>query len=456
LATVKNRNQIISNGKSEKARFARSLILDCYQEVLSQVDPAKLIKSKLTYTGSTLHIGDLSFDLDKYKNIYVVGGGKASGDMAVAVEQILGERITKGIINVPKGCKAKTKHVALNQASHPVPDQAGVEGTMKMLEIAQQAGKDDLLICLLSGGGSSLMPLPREGLTLNEKQELTQTLLKSGAKISEINAVRKHLSAFKGGNLAKEAAPATVLSLIISDVVGDVLGDIASGPTAPDKSTFQDAKETLEKYNIWDEAPSSVRDIILQGIDGLIPETQKPNNAIFKNVHNVIIASNPTACTAAKKFFESKSFKTCLLTCSLEGEARQVAAELASIIRNEAGSKQLIAVIAGGETTVTVTGKGVGGRNQELSLAMALQLRGFRGFVFASLSTDGVDGPTDAAGAVIDECTLERAELAGLNPKRYLLENDSYRFFSGLEDLVFTGLTGTNVNDVAVALCYKP
>ncbi len=452
MATVKNRNQLIENGKSEKARLARSLILNCYREALNQVDPAKLVKSKLTLKKSILNINDLSFDLDKYRNIYVVGGGKASGAMASALEQILGERITKGVINVPKGCKAKTKHIKLNEANHPIPDQAGVEGTMQMLDIAKNANSNDLLICLLSGGGSSLMPLPREGLTLKEKQELTQTLLKSGAKIGEINAVRKHLSAVKGGSLAKVAAPATVLSLIISDVVGDVLGDIASGPTSPDKFTFQDAKVILEKYNIWEKASGSVRNIILQGIEGLIPETQKPNDTIFKKVHNVIIGSNQTACRAAKRFFESQKIKTSLLTCSLEGEARQVAAELANKIRAAAASKEAIAILAGGETTVNVTGKGVGGRNQELALATAIQLKGVKGFVFASLSTDGVDGPTDAAGAIIDEDTLKRAELAGLNPECCLLENDSYRFFSRLEDLVFTGLTGTNVNDIVIAL----
>lgn len=454
MKKVKNTNQLVNNGKTSKLKNARSLILQCYEDALSQVDPAKLVKSKLTLKKSILNIDDLSFDLDKYRNIYVVGGGKASGAMSAALEQILGERITKGVINVPKGCKAKTKHITLNQASHPVPDKAGVEGTMKMLEIAKQASRNDLLICLFSGGGSSLMPLPREGLTLKEKQELTLTLLKSGAKIGEINAVRKHLSAFKGGSLAKVAAPASVLSLIISDVVGDKLGDISSGPTAPDKLTFQDAKVILEKYNIWDKTPSSVRNIILQGIEGLIPETQKPNDGIFENVHNVIIGSNQTACTAAKKFFEAQKIKTSMLTCSLEGEARQVAADLAYKIRAAAASKEAIAILAGGETTVTVTGKGVGGRNQELALAVAIQLKGVEGFVFASLSTDGVDGPTDAAGAIIDEYTLKRAELAGLNPECCLLENDSYRFFSGLEDLVFTGLTGTNVNDIAIALFF--
>lgn len=414
------------------------------------MNPAKLVNSKLSLQGSTLRVNGLSFDLDKFRNVYVVGGGKASGEMASALEQLLGKWITKGIVNVPKGNKPKTKCIVLHEASHPIPDQAGVEGATQMLKIAELAGEGDLLICLLSGGGSSLMPLPREGLTLKDKQELTQKLLKSGANINEINTVRKHLSAFKGGNLAKKAYPATVLSLIISDVVGDGLGDIASGPTAPDKSTFQEAVNVLKKYSIWENAPMSVRDILIQGQQGTIAETPKPNDVIFKKVNNVIIGSNQTVCKATQEFFEAQGTETHLLTSSLEGEARQVAATLATKIRKAIASKKPICLIAGGETTVTVTGKGVGGRNQELSLAAALQLKGVEGFVFASLSTDGVDGPTEAAGAIIDSDTLKRAELSGLNPEQFLLENDSYGFFSELEDLVLTGHTGTNVNDIVI------
>lgn len=450
MATVKNKKQLINNGKTEALKKVRSLILDCYEAALSQVEPDRLVKSKLSLKDSTLCINGLSFDLDKFKKIYVVGGGKASGEIASTLEQLLGRWITKGIVNVPKGNKPKTERIVLHEASHPIPDQAGVEGAMQMLKIAELAGEGDLLICLLSGGGSSLMPLPREGLTLEDKQELTQALLKSGANINEINTVRKHLSAFKGGNLAKKAYPATVLSLIISDVVGDRLGDIASGPTAPDESTFQEAVNVLKKYHIWENAPLPVQDILIQGQQGIIAENPKPNNAAFKKVHNIIIGSNQTACKAAQEFFEAKGTETHLLTSSLEGEARQVAATLATQIRKAIALKKPICLIAGGETTVTVNGKGIGGRNQELALATAIQLKGLERFVFASLSTDGVDGPTDAAGAIIDGDTLNHAALLGLNPKQFLLENDSYGFFSKLGDLVFTGRTGTNVNDIAI------
>ncbi len=452
MAKVKNKEQLINNGQTETQRKARALVLDSYEAALSQVNPAKLVNSKLSLQGSTLSIDDLSFDLETFRNVYVVGGGKASGEMASALEQLLGKWITKGIVNVPKGNKPKTERIMLHEASHPIPDQAGIEGTTQILKIAEQADEGALLICLFSGGGSSLMPLPREGLTLEDKQELTQKLLKSGANINEINTVRKHLSAFKGGNLAKTAYPATVLSLIISDVVGDSFGDIASGPTAPDKSTFQEAVNVLKKYQIWENAPLSVRNILTQGQQGTIAETPKPNDATFKKVHNIIIGSNQTACKAAQEFFESHGIETHLLTSSLEGEARQVAATLATKIRKAIASKRPICLIAGGETTVTVTGKGVGGRNQELALATALHLKGVEGFVFASLSTDGLDGPTDAAGAIIDGYSLKRAELCGLNSQEFLAENDSYRFFSKIDDLVFTGRTGTNVNDIAITL----
>jgi glycerate-2-kinase len=452
MAKVKNKTQLINNGKTETLRKARALVLDSYEAALSQVEPARLIKSKLSLQGTILCIEGLSFDLDKIRSVYVVGGGKASGEMASALEQILGNYITKGIVNVPKGSKPKTERIVLHEASHPIPNQAGVEGAMQMLKIAELAGEDDLLICLLSGGGSSLMPLPRKGLTLKDKQELTQTLLKSGANISEINTVRKHLSAFKGGNLAQKAFPATVLSLIISDVVGDRFGDIASGPTAPDESTFLDAQNVLKKFKILEDASLPVQNILLQGQQGIIAETPKPNDATFQKVYNIIIGSNQTVCITAQKFFEAQGIETHRSASSLEGEARQVASDLASRIRKAIASKKPTCLIAGGETTVKVTGKGVGGRNQELALASALELEGVEGFVFASLSTDGVDGPTDAAGAIIDSGTLKRAELSGLNPQEFLVENDSYTFFSKLDDLVFTGRTGTNVNDIVIAL----
>ncbi len=456
IVKVENKATLVGKAQTQALKKARMLVLDSYEAALNAVQPQKLIQSNLTLHDSILKVGNLFFDLQKFSHIYVVGGGKASGEMAAALEQILGKWITNGVVNVPKGSKTKTEKIVLNEASHPVPDEAGVLGAKQMLQIAKQAGQDDLLICLISGGGSSLIPLPRESVTLGDKQELTKMLLKSGAAIAEVNTVRKHLSAFKGGNLAKEAYPATVLSLIISDVVCDGLSDIASGPTAPDSSTFQDAEDILRKYGIWETAPAAVKEAFLKGVKGELTETPKPSDTVFEKVHNVIVGNNQSACTAVKQYFERQGVEACLLPDPLEGEARQVAMTLARKIREQAAASKPVFLIAGGETTVTVKGKGVGGRNQELALAMALQLKGLEGFVFAALSTDGVDGPTEAAGAIIDCTTTHRAEQLGLNPEMLLRDNDSYRFFSGLEDLVFTGPTGTNVNDLAIMLIMKP
>ena len=450
---VLNKQELICKAQTETLQNAHRIVLEGYEAALNAVQPRKLLESKLALQGSTLKVDDLAFDLQKYKHIYIVGGGKASGEMAAALEQILGKWLTIGIVNVPKGNKPQTEKITLNEASHPVPDESGVSGAVKMLEIAKKAGPDDLLICLISGGGSSLMPLPTEGVTLRDKQELTKALLRSGASIAEVNTVRKHLSAFKGGNLAKAAYPATVLSLIISDVVGDGLENIASGPTAPDQSTFQDAVDILKKHSIWDKVPVAVKETLVEGLNGEVAETPKPKDPIFEKVHNVIVGSNQSACNAVKQYFEAKSFQTCLLTKPLEGEASNVAVSIAQKIREAtAAMPKPVCLIGGGETTVTVKGKGVGGRNQELALAVALQLKGLRGFVFAGLSTDGVDGPTDAAGAIIDDFTLSSAKILGLNPEALLKNNDSCKFFMRLQDLVFTGPTGTNVNDLAIAV----
>jgi len=298
------------------------------------------------------------------------------------------------------------------------------------------------------------MPLPRDGITINDKRELTNMLLKCGATINEINTVRKHISDFKGGWFAKKAYPATVLNLILSDVVGDPLDFIASGPTVPDSTTFSEAIKVLKKHGLWDKAPASIKKVLSSGEKGLIPETPKANDKAFKKVYNVIIGNNTFASLAALEQLRSATLNTLLLTSSLEGEARHVGVMLASIAREVVTSGNPIpkpaGIIAGGETTVTVTGKGLGGRNQEISLAAALRMGGMDGVVVASLSTDGVDGPTDAAGAIVDGKTMSRAEEMDLNPEEFLAENDSYNFFSKLGDLIFTDPTGTNVNDVSV------
>ena len=454
MIAIKNKHQLIENGETQLNQKARRLALSSFESAVNAVDPKQIIKSKLSLKNSTLHINGYSFDLKKFRNIYVIGGGKASGSMAEALEQVLGSYITAGLLNTPYGSKHKTSFIKIHEASHPIPDESGVEGTRHMLELAEQAEENDLVICLISGGGSSLMPLPRGEISIADKKEVTDALLKSGATINEINTVRKHVSDFKGGWLAKKAYPATVLNLLLSDVVGDPLDFIASGPTVPDSTTFSDAIKVLKKYDLWNKAPLSVRKVLSEGDKGLVPETPKANDEAFKKVYNVVVGNCRFASLAAREYLKSAGLNTLLLTSTLEGEARHVGVMLASIIREVAVSGNPIpkpaGIVAGGETTVTVTGKGLGGRNQELALAAALKLHGMNGLVIASLSTDGVDGPTDAAGAIVDGKTLDRAMKMNLTPEEYLKENDSYHFFSKLGDLIFTGPTGTNVNDVSV------
>jgi len=454
MATIKNKEELIKNGETKLNQKARALALRSLESALNAVDPKQIIKSKLLLKNLTLHVNGYSIDLKKFKNIYVIGGGKASGSMAEALEQVLGNSITKGLVNVPRSSKNKTDIIKLHEASHPIPDEAGVEGTRRMLKIAEQAKEDDLIICLISGGGSSLMPLPRGKISIADKKEITNALLKCGATINEINTVRKHISDFKGGWLAKKAYPSSILNLILSDVVGDPLDFIASGPTVPDSTTFSDAIKVLKKYRLWSKAPASIRKVLSDGEKGLIPETPKANDEAFKRVYNVVVGNNRLASLTAQKYLKSEGLNTLLLTSTLEGEARHVGVMLASIAREVSASGNPVpkpaGIIAGGETTVTVTGKGLGGRNQEIALAAAQKLNDMNGVVVASLSTDGVDGPTDAAGAIADGKTLVRAAKMGLTPEEYLAENDSYHFFSKLGDLIFTGPTGTNVNDVSV------
>jgi len=455
MVTIKNEQELLNNARSSLDRKARQLAINALNAALEAADPKNIIRSKVRVEKNSLKIGNLAFNLNEFKNVFVVGGGKASGCMAEAIEELLGDRVKDGTINVPYACPAyETKRVKLEHASHPVPDIAGVRGAKQILDLASQAEENDLLICLLSGGGSSLMPQPCAGVSLRDKRRVTDALLKSGATINEINAVRKHISAFKGGWLAKRAYPATVVNLILSDVVGDPLDSIASGPTVPDSSTFQDAIEVLKRYGLWSKTPTSVKKVLLSGKKGLIPETPKTGDKAFEKVHNVVIGNNMTASLAAYSSLKGAGLHTLLLSSCLEGQARDVGTMFASMAKEIVTSgnpfPKPAGIVAGGETTVTVVGKGKGGRNQEIALGAALKIANMDGVVVASLSTDGVDGPTDAAGALADGKTTLKAYELGLNPRKFLSENDSYSFFSRLGDLVFTGVTGTNVDDVSV------
>jgi glycerate-2-kinase len=458
MSHIRNKNKILKNSTTSTNRKVRDAILMALESALSSSNPYQLIIDNVSVSDSTLSIGSKQFDLNKFKKIIVIGGGKASGPMTQALENLLGDRITHGIVNIltETSVKYPTKKIFLNEAGHPIPTENGMSGAKKMLELAENTCREDLIICLISGGGSAMMALPKEGITINDKQTVTQLLLRSGATINELNAVRKHLSDFKGGWLAKKAQPATLVSLILSDVVGDPLDTISSGPTAPDQTTYQDVADIFEKYKLSEEIPESIKKILKLGLDGKIPETPKSDDPVFDNVHNIVLGNNRLACLAAKEKLRDLGFNTLLLTSYMEGEAKDIGIFLGAIAKEIFNSGNPIprpaAVIVGGETTVTVRGKGLGGRNQEIVLSAASKINGMEGVGIASIGTDGIDGPTDAAGSIADGKSLLRAEKLGLNSKKMLNNNDSYSFFSKIEDLIITGPTGSNVNDIAL-LC---
>ena len=456
---IKNRDVLLENARSARDRQARNIALKAAEAAIKAVDPKRVVMSNISFDDNILRIKGLTFNLSSFKRIFVIGGGKASGLMAEAVEDLLSDRIDGGVIVVPRGTKKRyhTSKIVIHEAEHPVPDQSSVEGARRIMKVASDAGERDLLICLISGGGSSLMSLPKNGVSLQDKQLMTRLLLKCGATINEINTVRKHLSQFKGGQLAKKAYPASIVSLILSDVVGDPIEVIASGPTVPDPTTYQDAVKILKKYGIWDKTPRSAKETLLKGADGNLPETPKPGEVIFKKVYNLIIGDNRVASQAAYNVIKNSGLNALFLTSFLEGEARDIGIMLAAIGREVITSNNPVrkpcGIIVGGESTVTVKGLGKGGRNQEISLSSALKIDGLKGVVIMSFSTDGIDGPTDAAGAIVDGSTIARSREMGMDAMIYLENNDSYNFFSRLNDLIFTGPTGTNVNDISIIVC---
>ncbi|MCS7119966.1 MAG: glycerate kinase [Nitrososphaerota archaeon] len=455
---IKNKMELLSNAETSYIRRAREIILDVIEKSLNSVDPRTIIKSKVLLKDNRLIINDKIFNLDEFDKIFVVGGGKASGSMAKALEEILGSRIEDGVIVVPRGESQRYKmhRIRVVEGSHPIPDERSVASAKEILNLAGRVGEKDLVIGLISGGGSALMALPYDGITLGDKQRVTDLLLRSGATINEINIIRKHLSGIKGGRLAKSLYPATILCLLLSDVLGDPLDVIASGPTVPDSSTFSDALDILERYDLLSKIPVSIRELLMSGAKGLVEETPKADDPAFKKVHNVVIGNNRLACETAAEELKSSGFNTMLLTSLLEGEARHVGTVFGTVAKEISRSGNPIsppaAIIAGGETTVTVTGQGKGGRNQELCLGAALKIQGLEKTVLASVSTDGVDGPTDSAGALVDGWTIARSKRLGMEANDYLRNNDSYSFFSRLGDLVMTGPTGTNVNDITILL----
>ena len=416
--------------------------VDIFNAGLEPVMPDVAVKRFCSLDGSCFSVGDREYDLSRFQHVYVVGAGKASAAMAAAVEDILGDRVSGGSINVKYGHVCPLKHVALIEAGHPVPDDRGEAGAHIIRKLLAGAGEQDLVLCLLSGGGSALLPLPDEGLTLADKQATIRVLLACGATIHEINTIRKHTSRIKGGWLARAAHPATVVSLIISDVVGDDLDIIASGPTVPDPGTFEDCMAIVRKYTIEDRLPPAVMQCLAQGAAGEREETPKCGEPVFEKVQNLIVAGNREALSAAKAKAESLGYNTLVLSAMFEGETRDVARFHAAIAREVAASGHPISapacILSGGETTVTLSGTGLGGRNQEFVLACVPLLEGSDNMVLMSAGTDGTDGPTDAAGAIMDGMTGERARQKGMDAVAYLENNDAYHYFDQLGDLFKT------------------
>lgn len=451
---IKNRRALLTNASTEKDRQAREIALDLLSTALNAADPRTAVLKFLSLVDGRLRVRSLEFNLSSFSRVFVLGAGKASGAMAEAVEQILDDSISAGIVNVLHGTKSmfNTKRIRLHEAGHPIPSEDGVEGARRIYEMAAAAQKDDLIIFLISGGGSALLPLPARGIRLEDKVSTTDLLLKSGARIDEINTVRKHLSAIKGGRLAEAAYPATMLSFIVSDVVGDPLEFIASGPTVPDSTTYRDAMEVLKRHSLWERVPPPVREVLTEGERGMREETPKSGAPCFSTIHNFVIANNRMVIESVLATAKFLRLESSIISTSLEGEARDVGAWFGTIV--EEACREPIAkprvLVAGGETTVTVKGRGVGGRNQEMCLSAIPKISGRDGICIASIGTDGLDGRTEVAGALVDGHSLERALSMGLDPGKYLQENDSYNFFRKLEDTIITGPTGTNVNDLSV------
>ena len=426
-----------------------------WEAALGAANPSTCIHNAIHVTDGMMSAGGREVSLDG--RLIVIGAGKAAARMAQVAEEIFGGRISDGMVVAKYGHGLPLERIRLVEAGHPIPDAIGVRAVHETRELLTHLKPQDIVVCLISGGGSALWPAPAEGITLGEKQEVTSLLLRAGATIRELNAVRKHLSQIKGGQLARWAAPARVISLIMSDVIGDPIDFIASGPTAPDTTSFSDALVTIQKYGV--DVPKAVLERLQSGARGQLPETPKPGDALFKNVQNLIIANNRLLIDAAAAKARELQFNTMLLGTEVEGEAKDIARFFAAIARevgrsgNPVGSPACI--LAAGETTVTVRGHGLGGRNQEMALAWAISMAAHPSCgpsCFASVATDGTDGPTNAAGGLVDPFTSSRAIELGLMPLKYLRSNDSSNFLKATGDLIVTGPTQTNLMDLQILL----
>lgn len=424
---------------------------------IHNADAGLSIKNKVSLNANILKVDNQTFDLNTYLRIFVLGVGKAAVPMAKALLEIMENRINFGVVITKDGYTGtessfEQKHIELIQAGHPIPDLRNLAASSRLITFTQNLTSQDLVICLISGGGSSLLTQPSYHLSLKDIQVTTATLLSCGAAISEINTVRKHLDDLKGGSLAKKLFPAGIISLILSDVVGDNLDMVASGPTVADITTYSDARAVLQKYQVWDTVPASVCSHIIDGIEGLIPETVKPGDPVLDNVHNIIVGNNSQVVQASVQAAKKLEFNAEFLPIMLQGEAsligKTITEQVINQLRSYPNTAQPICIVTGGETTVTIKGNGKGGRNQELALGAVKSLSTANSMVLVSLATDGEDGPTDAAGAVATNQTYSLGMAKGLDPVDHLQRNDAYNYFNLLGDLIKTGPTLTNVNDL--------
>ena len=431
--------------------WSRKTAVDIFNAALRAVDPYKLVQGYGDFISA-------AYSRERCDKLYLVSFGKAAFAMTRALaESPIRDMITRGIVITKYGHAPGplAGNIEIFEAGHPVPDEQGLAATKQVIGMLQNQDHQTLVLCLISGGGSALLTAPLDGITLGEKQQVTELLLKAGATINELNALRKHISAIKGGRLAEITCPAKVLSLILSDVIGDPLDVIASGPTSPDETTFRDALDVMEKFNLREKIPDQVWRLFMKGSEGEVSETPKKGDPVFARVENIIIGSNKIATVAAAGMASQSGFETTILSSEIQGEARSVAkwlAQKALEIKGRKADGKKICLISGGETTVTVRGTGLGGRNTELALAFAEEIAGLEGITLLSAGTDGTDGPTDAAGAIVDGQTIRMANTKGLDPEFYLNNNDSYTFFKNNGELLITGSTGTNVMDIQIVL----
>lgn len=447
---IRNREQLIRNGWTTRDRRARRLCLDALQRALNAVNPYHCVLSRVKIREKKLLLGDLSVSLPDFQRIVLLSVGKASSSMMAAGLRVFRGFPVHGILVAPVGHKIPKfpDIVEVFHTGHPIPDLAGIKASRRVKELVSGLREVDLLVCLISGGASALLPAPVRGIALSDLRKTTQSLIASTANIHEINTVRRHISDLKGGRLVDSCKASRILSLIVSDVPGNSIPDIGSGLTSEDPTSFADATNVLKEHGLWNSAPSAIRHHLMLGLRGAIPETPKPGDPRFRHVSNFIIADNGTASTAAARALALKQLPTTILTTSAEMDAESMGRFLVSV----ASENRHRAFIVGGETTVHVAIRGVGGRNQHTALSSVEGLSNLDGACLAALASDGVDGTSSAAGAIVDGRTASRAEKKRLDPRKFLTENDSYRFFKALRDNITTGPTGTNVGDIYLAM----